>query len=122
MEDPFVSNLETVQYLINCYISGHDPLDYRLSPIEGDLSGLPPLLIEAGEREVLTQGVRDFTAKARQSGSFVTKKIWPDMPHVFQIMSVFEEARIATDEACAFLADYLGQQPETLSEVSNGTL
>ncbi|WP_163649354.1 alpha/beta hydrolase [Modicisalibacter sp. 'Wilcox'] len=57
--------------------------DPRVSPIEGDLSGLPPTLIQCGEAEILLDDSRRYAEQARQSGSPVQLSLWPDMPHVF---------------------------------------
>lgn len=57
--------------------------DSRVSPIEGDLSGLPPMLIQCGEAEVLLDDSRRYAEQAQQSGSPVKLSLWADMPHVF---------------------------------------
>ena len=57
--------------------------DPRVSPIEGDLGGLPPMLIQCGEAEVLLDDSRRYAEQAHQSGSPVKLSLWADMPHVF---------------------------------------
>ncbi|KXS39055.1 MAG: esterase / lipase [Halomonadaceae bacterium T82-2] len=57
--------------------------DPRVSPLEGDLSNLPPTLIQCGEAEVLLDDSRRYAEQASQSGSPVKLSLWPDMPHVF---------------------------------------
>lgn len=58
--------------------------DPEISPLFGDLSNLPPTLIQLSRDEMLhDDGVR-YTNKARSQGSDVTLHVWPTMVHVFQ--------------------------------------
>jgi len=55
------------------------------SPLCGDLSGLPPTLVQASEAEMLLDDARRYVYKACASGSPVKLQIWSDMVHVWQI-------------------------------------
>ncbi|BFM09483.1 alpha/beta hydrolase [Halioxenophilus aromaticivorans] len=81
-----------------------DPL---VSPIHGDLSGLPPTLLQVGDAEILyDDGVR-FVQAAQQQGSPVELSEWPDMPHVFQgFAPLLPEANQALAEVQAFIARF----------------
>lgn len=58
--------------------------DPEISPLFGDLSNLPPTLIQVSSDEMLfDDGVR-YTNKAISQGSNVTLQVWPTMVHVFQ--------------------------------------
>ncbi|MCL4507303.1 MAG: alpha/beta hydrolase fold domain-containing protein [Chloroflexi bacterium] len=59
----------------------HHPL---VSPVFGDYSGIPPLLIQAGEHEIIRDDSVRVAAKARADGAEVELEIWPGMFHVFQ--------------------------------------
>ena len=61
------------------------PAHPDLSPLRGDLTGLPPVLIQASESEMLLDDSRRYAAKARASGSPVELQLWPHMLHVWQI-------------------------------------
>lgn len=63
---------------------GGDPKDPLASPLFGDLRGLPPLLIQVGDRETVLSDSEDFAARARDAGVDVELQIYPDMIHVFQ--------------------------------------
>lgn len=67
--------------------SGHKkPLDHPLiSPVFADLTGFPPLFIQAGNHEILQSDAQLLAKKARQAGVKVTFKIWDKMWHVWQI-------------------------------------
>ena len=55
-----------------------------LSPICFDYSGLAPLYLQAGGREVLRDMIIDFAQAQKEKGAEVMLDLWPDMPHDFQ--------------------------------------
>lgn len=74
------------------------------SPLYADLGGLPPLLIQASDSEVLLDDSTRLAAKAAQAGVQVSFKTWPGLPHVWQLFAPFlPEARAALAEAAAFI-------------------
>ncbi|HVJ52623.1 MAG TPA: alpha/beta hydrolase [Aliidongia sp.] len=82
-------------------IAATDPL---ASPLYADLSGLPPLFIQASDSEVLLDDSRRFADKARAAGVAVVFRAWPRLPHVWQIFApALPEARAALAEAGAFI-------------------
>lgn len=84
-----------------------DSTDPYASPLEGDLSGLPPLLIHCGDDEVLLSDSERLAHKARTSGVDVTLEVWPEMIHVWHSMAgLFPEA----DDGIARVAEYLSER------------
>jgi acetyl esterase/lipase len=75
----------TMQIFRDCYIPNHDPHDPLLSPVFADLHGLPPLLVQAGEDELLRSHSVKIAAKAEQAGIDVRLKVYPRMWHVWQL-------------------------------------
>ena len=76
-----------------------------VSPVFGDLSGLPPLLIHASDLEMLLDDSMRYTNKARAAGSPVTLQTWNHMVHVWHIFDPeLTEARQGFDEIAKFLA------------------
>ncbi len=61
------------------------PANPILSPLFGDLSGLPPILVQASEAEMLLDDARRYAYKASASGSPVKLQTWTDMVHIWQI-------------------------------------
>ncbi len=55
-----------------------------LSPCYHDYSGLAPIYLQAGGREILRDMILDFARIQRANGAELTLDLWPDMPHVFQ--------------------------------------
>jgi monoterpene epsilon-lactone hydrolase len=85
------------------YLAGTDPKHKYASPLYADLSGLPPLLIQAGSTEVLLDDARRIEHKAKAAGVDVDFGVWKNMPHVWQLFAPFvPEAGRALDHAAAF--------------------
>lgn len=66
------------------YLGDADPRSPLASPIYADLQGLPPMLIQVGDDEILLDDAIRLADRARASGVAVTLDIWPGMWHVFQ--------------------------------------
>ncbi|WP_349902293.1 alpha/beta hydrolase [Parafrigoribacterium humi] len=88
--------------------SGADATDPLVSPIFADLSGLPPLLIQAGSHEALLDDATRLAVKAAADDVAVILDVTPGVPHVFQAFAgILDEGTAALDRAAAFVADHL---------------
>ncbi len=67
-----------------------------VSPVFGDYRGLPPLLIQVGEYEVIHDDSLRVADKARADGVDVTLQGWPGQVHVFQIRGLPESRQAIT--------------------------
>jgi len=86
------------------YVGDHDPCLPWISPLYGDLHGLPPMLLYVGEDEILRDDSIRFTEKAKGAGVDVTLRVGQGMFHCFPVCaSLFPEATLAMDEICAFI-------------------
>ncbi len=65
------------------YLAGADPRHPYASPLYADMHGLPPILIQVGDAEVILDDSTRFAAKARAAGVDVTLEVWDQMPHVW---------------------------------------
>jgi len=75
-----------------------DPRRPLASPLYADLGGLPPLLIQVGDRETVLDDSVMFADKARAAGTEVELQVWDGMIHVFQMFGgELAEARRAID-------------------------
>lgn len=82
-----------------------NPRDPLISPVYGDLSRLPPLLVQASESEMLLDDARRYVNRARAAGSPARLQTWDHMVHVWQIFNPdLPEARQALEEIRKFLA------------------
>ena len=59
-----------------------------VSPIRADLSGLPPIYIQAGRAEILYDSIQAFTDRAKEQEADVVLQTWEDMNHVFQLFGL----------------------------------
>jgi monoterpene epsilon-lactone hydrolase len=97
--DPLLSR-ELLQPRVTDYTAGQDAALGLISPIFADLSGLPPLIIQAGTHEVLLDDAVRLARQAATADVEVTLDITPGVPHVFQTFhAVLDEATAALDRA-----------------------
>lgn len=90
------------------YVGDADAADPLISPIFGDLSALPPLLIQVGSHEVLLSDAIRLAARAANADVQVTLEVTPGVPHVFQGFAAFlDEASTALDRAAEFVRSRL---------------
>ena len=105
--DPLFTR-EAFRARVTDYTSGQDAALGLISPIFADLSGLPPLIIQAGTHEVLLDDALRLANVAANADVEVTLDITPGVPHVFQAYYPFlDEAAAALDRAGQFLSAHL---------------
>jgi epsilon-lactone hydrolase len=105
--DPLLSR-EALQARVGDYTSGQDAALGLISPLFADLSGLPPLIIQAGTHEVLLDDALRLARQAAGADVEVTLDITPGVPHVFQAYHpMLDEAAAALDRAGQFLSVHL---------------
>jgi acetyl esterase/lipase len=94
-DDPAVT-VEFVLSTIRGYAHGQDLRLPLLSPYRGDLRGLPPVLIHAGEDEMLLSDAMRLRDSARGAGVEASLTIWPGMWHAWHVFApLLPEARQA---------------------------
>jgi acetyl esterase/lipase len=106
-DDPMVQREMTCN-LASMYAPGNlkDPL---VSPLNGDFTGLPPLLIQVGERETLLGDSLRMEAIAKKAGVPVKLEVEPGQIHVFQIFaSRLDEGVAAIDRMGRFILGHTG--------------
>jgi epsilon-lactone hydrolase len=97
--DPLLSP-ELLQARVADYTGGQDPSLALISPLFADLTGLPPLIIQAGSHEVLLDDAVRLAGRAASADVPVTLEITPGVPHVFQAYhAILDEATAALDRA-----------------------
>jgi epsilon-lactone hydrolase len=105
--DPLLSP-DALRARVPDYTAGQDAALGLISPIFADLSGLPPLIIQAGTHEVLLDDAIRLAGQAASADVQVTLDVTPGVPHVFQAYhAILEEGAAALDRAGQLLSDYL---------------
>lgn len=101
------------------YLQGAHPRNPLASPLYGDLTGLPPLMIEVGQNEVIRDDSVRLYEKARAQGVEVSLKVWPDMLHVFQAFHRFiPEAKESLADIGQFLHKHFHPQKAQVAQAS----
>jgi acetyl esterase/lipase len=94
------------------YVGDGDPAAPLASPVFADLTGLPPLLIQAGSHEILLDDAVRLAAGAAADDVRVDLQIWPGVPHVFQgFAALLDEAGAALRCAAAFIRSHWPAEP-----------
>jgi len=105
--DPLMSR-ELLEPRVIDYTAGQDAALVLVSPVFADLSGLPPLIIQAGTHEVLLDDAVRLARQAATADVEVTLDITARVPHVFQAYhAILDEGAAALDRAGQFLSAQL---------------
>jgi len=89
---------------VELYLAGAPADDPLASPLFADLAGLPPLLIQVGEHEIIRDDSVRVAGRAKAAGVDVTLEIWEGLFHVFQSHEpLLPEAR----EAVAHIGEFV---------------
>lgn len=96
------------------YVGEGDRRAPLASPLYADLQGLPPLLIHVGADETLLDDSRRLAERAQRAGVKVELKVWPAVPHVWQLFHRWiPEGRGSLREAGMFFAREVGTGTNT---------
>lgn len=79
-----------------------------LSPVFGDLSGLPPLFAQVGSTEILLDDTLRIAQRARKQGVDVEVEVWDSLPHVWHLWSYIPES----DQALTRIAEFFDRHFE----------
>ena len=101
VHDPIIS-ARTMPEFRDRYLEKTDPRNPLASPVFGDYRGIPPLLIQVGEHEMLRDDSVRVAEKAVSDGIPVKLEVWPGMVHVFQIRGL-PESREAIEHIAEFM-------------------
>lgn len=103
-DDP-VLDAEEMREFAAMYIGGLLPHDPRVSPLYGDLSGLPPIAVHVGSREVVKGDTVQLAKSGDAGGVQVEVEIWEGMVHGWQLAPQVPEAVASTEKLGSFLGE-----------------
>jgi len=96
-------------YVSQAYASEQNLENPYVSPVFGDFTGLPPMLVHVGEYEMLYDDAVTVYKKASAAGTPVELKVWRGMFHAFQLADFFiPEARTAWREIGEYMRRIFG--------------
>jgi acetyl esterase/lipase len=105
-KDPLLPR-KAVKLYSQSYVGKHDAHDPLVSPVFGDLRGLPPLLVHAGEDEILREDAIRITRLAKSVDVDVRLEIYPRMWHVWQLFLALPQALQSLDDIARFFISHL---------------
>lgn len=100
----FLKTPRSIRLLLTWAINRMTPPNPLISPIFGDLSGLPPVLIQVSEAEVMLGDAQRYVNKARAAGCRAELETWPEMLHVWHLFGpILPEAQEAFERIGRFV-------------------
>ncbi|MBF5055145.1 FAD-binding monooxygenase [Alcanivorax sp. 521-1] len=96
-QDP-AANRDTLAFMAASYFQEHEPRDPLVSPLFGDLKGLPPLFLSAVEGESLYSDSSRLLERARDAGVEVTMVPVQDSVHVYTLFPFLPETTETLNE------------------------
>jgi monoterpene epsilon-lactone hydrolase len=107
-KDPLLPS-KSVKFYTRSYVGHSDAHDPLISPVFGNLRGLPPLLVYAGEDEILRDDAVRFASLAKSVGVDVRLEIYPRMWHVWQLYLSLPQAVQSLDDIAQFLRSHIAK-------------
>ena len=78
---------EDVPVVADYYCEPHQHRFPLVSPNFADVEGLPPMLIQVGDHEILLSDSERLADECVAAGIEVELQVWPEMWHVFQFLT-----------------------------------
>ena len=103
IDDPLLTSEALTQWVAN-YLGPTDPAAPAASPLFADLTGLPPLLIQVGDQEVLLDDSRRLAERAEAAGVKTELVVAADMVHVWHF---FGDLTPESSDAIRSTADWI---------------
>ena len=102
-EDPLV-DIKQIPAFVNAYLGKANPKSPLANPLFGNLSGLPPMLVQVGSAEVLLDDAKRLVANAKMSAVDAVLEVWDEMFHVWQYHAYkMPEAQEALETIAGFI-------------------
>lgn len=108
--DPFI-NPDMIKGMSAVALGETDAKTPTISPVYADLKGLPPMLIQVGEREILFSDSETLAKKVADAGGQAKLDEWKGMIHVWHLFyPMLSEARDAIGQIGSYVAKETGAQ------------
>jgi monoterpene epsilon-lactone hydrolase len=101
--DPWLSPA-LVDGIRDLYLAGADPAGALASPLGGNLAGLPPMLVQVGDQEILLSDSQRLHERAAAAGIEVELEVYPELWHVWHLFApALPDAVDAINRIAAFV-------------------
>ncbi|WP_311969595.1 alpha/beta hydrolase [Pseudomonas baltica] len=101
--DPQASRLG-LTLLAKAFLNGALPTDPDASPVFADVRGLPPILVQIGENEVMLSDAMRLATHLGENRVRVSLEVWPGMFHVWHLFAaILPEGMQAVKNVAVFL-------------------
>jgi monoterpene epsilon-lactone hydrolase len=105
-KDPMVG-FASLRDMAKNYLGDTDPKNPLASPLHGDYRGLPPMLLQVGDAEILLDDSTRVAEKAKAAGVKVELEVWPEMVHVWHVYAkLLPEAQQAIDRIGEYVIEH----------------
>ena len=102
------------------YAGTFDSSNPLISPLYGELSGLPPIFINSGTDDELYDDGKSFYLKAKAAKADISFRSGEGMVHCYPLLApMFPEASEAMDEIVEFIKEHSGRSARPASDASN---
>ncbi|WMJ69212.1 alpha/beta hydrolase [Stenotrophomonas sp. 24(2023)] len=109
--DPQASR-QGLTLLAKAFLNGALPTDPDASPVFADVRGLPPILVQIGENEVMLSDAMRLATHLGENRVRVSLEVWPGMFHVWHLFAaILPEGLQAVENAVRFLDQAMGSTP-----------
>ncbi len=103
---------EDVRRCVEAYLAGHPADDPIVDPLRADLSGLPPMLIQAATGDARLVDAKELATHAQDHGVDARLELFPVEAHAFQLFwSFLPEAADAMEAAGTYIREF-ATEPE----------
>jgi acetyl esterase/lipase len=113
-KDPLLPS-KAVKLYSRSYVGQNDAHDPLISPVYGNLRGLPPLLVHVGEDEILLEDAKRITSLAISADVDVRLEIYSRMWHVWQLFLSLPQAVQSLGDIAQFFKSHLGDATQESS-------
>ena len=96
------TSMEALALMAHLYLQGRSATDPVASPLFGDFSGFPPMLIHASKGDILYDDAVRLADVIRDAGGDLTVRLWTAETHVWE-QTGSARARESIDLACQFI-------------------
>lgn len=92
--------------LARTFLAGALPNHPLASPVFADVTGLPPIMVQIGENELMLSDAIRLASHLAENRVRVNLEVWPQMPHAWHFFQSFlPEAEQALRESARFISE-----------------